>query len=47
MGNLKAKMLNQKAADPKNKPNEILNSIGLKLEHVIADIGSEAGVILH
>ena len=30
MMNLKAKMFNKKASDPRNKPNQIIETIGLK-----------------
>ncbi len=43
MRNWKAKMLNQKAAHPKNKPDQIIQSIGLKAEQTIADIGIGGG----
>ena len=43
MRNLKAEMFNKKAADPKNKPNQIIEAIGLKSGQVIADIGSGGG----
>ncbi|RLG30590.1 methyltransferase type 11, partial [Methanosarcinales archaeon] len=43
MKNLKAKMFNKKASDPGNKPNQIIETIGLKSGQVIADIGSGGG----
>ncbi len=43
MKNLKAKMFNKKASDPQNKPNQIIEAIGLKSGQVIADIGSGGG----
>ena len=43
MKNLKAKMFNKKASDPRNKPNQIIEIIGLKSGQVIADIGSGGG----
>ena len=43
MKNLKAKMFNKKASDPRNKPNQIIETIGLKSGQVIADIGSGGG----
>ena len=50
MGNLsveiirrKALMFNKKAANPKNKPDQILDAIGLKSGQTIADIGSGGG----
>ena len=43
MRNIKAKMFNKKASDPRNKPNQIIETIGLKSGQVIADIGSGGG----
>jgi len=43
MSELQAKMFNNKAANPKNKPDLILNAIGLKQGQRIADIGSGGG----
>jgi len=43
MKNLKAKMFNKKAGDPRNKPNLIIEIMGLKSGQVIADIGSGGG----
>ncbi len=43
MKSLKAKMFNKKASDPRNKPNQIIEAIGLKSGQVIADIGSGGG----
>lgn len=43
MKNLKAKMFNKKAADPKNKPDQIIETIGLKPGQAIADIGAGGG----
>ena len=43
MKNLKAKMFNKEASDPRNKPNQIIETIGLKSGQVIADIGSGGG----
>ena len=43
MKNLKAKMFNQKASDPRNKPNQIIETIGLRSGQVVADIGSGGG----
>ena len=42
-GKLKAKMFNKKAADPKNKPDKIIEVIGLKQGQTIADIGAGGG----
>lgn len=36
-------MFNAKAADPKNKPDQIIESIGLKKGQSVADIGSGGG----
>jgi len=43
MKNLKAKIFNKKASDPRNKPDQIIETIGLKTGQVIADIGSGGG----
>lgn len=43
MSEFQAKMFNKKAANPKNKPNQILDAMGLKPGHSIADIGSGGG----
>lgn len=43
MSELQAKMFNKKAADPKNKPGEVLSAVGLKAGQIIADIGSGGG----
>ena len=43
MEKLKAKMFNKKAANPKNKPDQIIEAIGLKLGQSIADIGAGGG----
>jgi len=43
MRNLKAKMFNKKASDPRNKPDQIIEAIGLKPGQVVADIGSGGG----
>jgi len=45
MRNLKAKMLNKKTADPKNKPDQIIETIGLEPGHTIADIGAGGGYL--
>jgi len=43
MKNFKAEMFNKEAADPRNKPNQIIKIIGLKPGQVVADIGSGGG----
>jgi precorrin-6B methylase 2 len=43
MRNLEAEMFNRKAADPKNKPNEIINALALQYGQKIADIGAGGG----
>jgi len=43
MRNLKGRMFNKKASDPRNKPNQIIETIGLKSSQVIVDIGSGGG----
>ena len=43
MTNLQAEMLNKKASDPKNKPDQIIEAIALKHGQSIADIGSGGG----
>lgn len=43
MENDKAQMLNSKAADPKNKADEIIKLMGLAKGHKIADIGAGGG----
>ncbi|HDJ24139.1 MAG TPA: class I SAM-dependent methyltransferase, partial [Candidatus Aminicenantes bacterium] len=43
MSNFKAKMFNQKAAAPKNKPDQIIEAIELKPGSSIADIGAGGG----
>ncbi len=43
MNNTKAQMFNRKAADPKNKPNQILESLALRPGQKIADIGAGGG----
>jgi len=39
----KARMFNKRASDPKNKPDRILDALGLKKGQEIADIGSGGG----
>jgi len=39
----KAKMFNRKAADPKNKPDQILEPLALQLGQNVADIGAGGG----
>jgi arsenite methyltransferase len=43
MGDLQAKMFNKKAANPKNKPDQILDALDLRSGQLIADIGSGGG----
>ena len=43
MGDKKARMFNKRASDPKNKPDRVLEALGLKKGQVIADIGSGGG----
>ena len=43
MKNPKAEMFNKKASDPKNKPNLILEALGLQHGQKIADIGAGGG----
>nr|WP_278287318.1 class I SAM-dependent methyltransferase [Caloranaerobacter ferrireducens] len=43
MKKFKAKMLNKKASNPKNKPDKIIEAIGLKFGQNIADIGAGGG----
>ncbi len=43
MTNFQVKMLNKKASDPKNKPEQIIRAIGLKHGQSIADIGAGGG----
>ena len=39
----KARMFNRKASDPKNKPDQILESLSLQQGQTIADIGAGGG----
>jgi len=43
MTNFKAKMFNKKASHPRNKPNQIIETIGLKYGQVVADIRAGGG----
>jgi len=43
MTDLQAEMLNKKASDPKNKPDQIIEAIALRPGQSIADIGSGGG----
>jgi len=43
MANFQAKMFNKKASDPKNKPDQVVESIALKPGQSIADIGCGGG----
>ena len=43
MKNFKAKMFNRKASDPKNRPEQILETLSLQLGQNIADIGAGGG----
>ena len=43
MANFQAKMFNKKASNPKNKPDQIIEAIGLRPGQSIADIGSGGG----
>jgi ubiquinone/menaquinone biosynthesis C-methylase UbiE len=40
---LQAKMFNRKAANPKNKPDQILETLGLQPRQNVADIGAGGG----
>ena len=43
MKNLKAKMFNKKASDPRNKPDQILEALELRQGQNVADIGAGGG----
>jgi len=43
MRNLKARMFNRKASDPRNKPNQILEALELRQRQNVADIGAGGG----
>jgi arsenite methyltransferase len=43
MRNPKAKMLNRKASDPRNKPDQILEALELRQGQNVADIGAGGG----
>lgn len=43
LDNLKAKMFNKKASDPKNKPDQILETLALQPGQNVADIGAGGG----
>ncbi len=43
MGNPKAEMFNRKASDPKNKPAQVLESLGLQAGNRVLDIGAGGG----
>ena len=43
MSDFQARIFNKKASNPKSKPDQILNAIGLKSGQAIADIGSGGG----
>ena len=43
MRNLKAKMFNRKASDPRNKPDQILEALELRQGQNVADIGAGGG----
>ena len=41
--NLQARMFNKKASDPKNKPDQVLETLALQPGHNVADIGAGGG----
>ncbi len=41
--NFQAKMFNRKASDPKNKPDQVLETLALRPGHNVADIGAGGG----
>lgn len=43
MSEWKAKMFNKKASDPRNKPDQVIEAIGLNKGQSIADIGAGGG----
>ena len=43
MSNLKARMFNRQASDPKNKPDQILEALTLRQGQTIADLGAGGG----
>lgn len=43
MKDLRAKMFNRKASDPRNKPDQIVEAIGLRYGQTITDIGAGGG----
>jgi len=43
MANFRAELFNKKASHPKNKPDQIIKTIGLKRGQSIADIGAGGG----
>jgi len=46
MSEFQANMFNKKAANPKNRPDQILNAIGLKRGSILL-ISGQVGVIFH